>query len=754
MRSASRCLAAALLGAVLGLLATAGIAVAQEWTPPPGAPPWCEPPPGPCIPPTDQPSPPPPPPSPPPPEPTPTPVETVTQEPSPTPTKKQPTSDQQGDQQGGQQGSGGDPGEFGNAPTVQIPNVPLRIGESTPVPITLSGLNPQDDPIVEAAITITGGIGQIGATRGSTLTYTMSATQLAGVLQDLVVTPESAEVGIRLVAYPKGKPNEGISAGRTLLVSGYVESPSPTFSTPAPAPTQASTAPVPEPKPTRSEVVVAASPRPSASPTPEITLAAYDPMDRPQRTVDTTVAAVALIGVTAVAAGSVATGFTAASGGPAPAPQGPSGSGDSRAPANASRREEVAAMLSPGDSGSFLAIDANLEGLAAAAGVASARRRRTWNLPFTKHVDRAAAAIFGVAVRISPLGARMVADSTYLRAMLGSVAVIPVLAGLVLGVLAALDVNGLALAPAALILGLVIFLGTLDALAGFVAVAVFTIGIVLSGGIADASSVRTLLGLAILGFGPALIAGASRPMRRPGHEYTVWERIGDFVVIPLVGAFVVQGTIKALPALSGYDLPIAQQANAMALVALAGLLLRVSLEEVAARAYPERIAEVAPPDIPQHSVPRRLILIVVRTALFGFVAAAFIGTVWQLWVGLAVFAAAELCVLLTPRMPNSSALFHAVPVGVPRFVFIVLAAIGLGTLASLLLNDDADIARTSFVLLLIPGLALSALGMFAKEPKEGDVRWYMRPSLRTAYRVGGILMVIVAIWLTQFATTS
>jgi uncharacterized membrane protein YjjP (DUF1212 family) len=83
-------------------------------------------------------------------------------------------------------------------------------------------------------------------------------------------------------------------------------------------------------------------------------------------------------------------------------------------------------------------------------------------------------------------------------------------------------------------------------------------------------------------------------------------------------------------------------------------------------------------------------------------------------------------------MPNSPALFHAVPVGVPRFVLIVIVAIGLGTLASLLLDNGADIARTSFVLLLLPGLALAALGMFGREPSDGDVRWYMRRECETS----------------------
>jgi hypothetical protein len=48
----------------------------------------------------------------------------------------------------------------------------------------------------------------------------------------------------------------------------------------------------------------------------------------------------------------------------------------------------------------------------------------------------------------------MIADSTYLRAMFGSAAVLGPLAGLVLGILGVLDVQGLALAPTTVLLGM------------------------------------------------------------------------------------------------------------------------------------------------------------------------------------------------------------------------------------------------------------------------------------------------------------
>ena len=731
------------------LVMGAGLAQAEDWTPPPGAPPGCQPPPGECFPPPEG--------SPtgptqaPMPAPSPTSAPTSTTAPKLPAESKQPQSSYSprsqdpsstDDQESGGTGSG-DQGldassDGGDAPTLQVAQASLRIGEPIRVPISILGLNPNENPEVEAIITISGGVGQVGGTIGSTLTFLTQASDLVPLLKDLAITAESPAVTINVRAYPVGKPEAAIFASRafTALGSQVSVTPTPTQTMQLVSTTPPSQAPLAGSAPTTS--------------TRTIALPAYDPLDEPEATVSTTVAAVALIGAVGLAAGSVATGLSGVTGGSTSVP---SGSTDPRGSGSPGRREEQAiSMLAPGDSGSFLAIDTNLQGLAAAAGAARLRRRAsTFRLPLTEQFDHAMAVLFAAISRVSPLGARMVGDATYVRAMFGSAAMLAPIAGMVLGILAVLDVRGLALAPAVALLGSIIFLGTLDAFAGFAAVIVFGIGIAVSGGITEISSVRTLLGLAILGFGPALIAGASRPMRRPERSYAAWERIGDFVIIPLVGAFAVQGTVKALPALSGYDMPIANQANLLALVGLVGLLMRICLEELAARAYPERIKAVAPPDLPPHSIGRRLVLIAVRTFLFGFAAIAFIGNVWQLWAGLAVFAAAEMCLLLAPKMPNSPAVYHIVPVGVPRFVFIVLVAIGLGTLATLLIGDGADLARYSFVLLLIPGLVLSALGMFGREPRDGDVRWYLRPALRNLYRIGGVIMVIAAVWLTQFS---
>ncbi|MSY17266.1 MAG: hypothetical protein F2675_05085 [Actinobacteria bacterium] len=44
----------------------------------------------------------------------------------------------------------------------------------------------------------------------------------------------------------------------------------------------------------------------------------------------------------------------------------------------------------------------------------------------------------------------------------------------------------------------------------------------------------------------------------------------------------------------------------------------------------------------------------------------------------------------------------------------------------------------------VPGFLLALLGLVAREPKEGDTRWYTRPTMTMVYRVGGVVMLIFA----------
>lgn len=637
----------------------------------------------------------------------------------------------------------------GSPPSVVIDSVKLIVGQAVNVPIQFVGGDGGDETeLVEVVVTVTGGTAAIpGGSSGSTATIRGPFGTIKSSISGTTITATvPGAVGINVRGYPVGQPEEGVSGARDLTATAEpAPTPSPT-PTPTPSPSAPAKAAPQSIAPAVSETQVAA---PVVQTRSAIDLPKYEAIEEPKVVVGTTVAAVAVIAVVSVSAGAMAGG----AGGGAPSGGGAGGGAPSSSAirrAEAADRQDASHHATERASASLTGVDVSFAGVAAVIGAEGAGdRSKTWRLPLTPHIDRSSHNGILAVARFSPLSARFIADGIYLRAMFGSAALLLPILAVVLGVLGVINVNGLALAPSVALLGVITFIGALDAFAGLAAVVVFGAGVAISGGITGVDSVRTLLGLAVIGFGPALIAGSSRPLRRAGHEFDAWERVTDFAIIPLLGAFAVQSMVSSLSGLSGYEMPITQYANLIALIALIGLLARVSLEEFAARAYPARITAIAPADIPKPGTLQRTIVVIIRTVIFVFIAVAFIGNVWQLWVGALIFAAAQLCEVFASKMPNNPKLFHAVPVGIPKMVFILLISLGVTTLLTLVLGTNADLARFAFVFLMLPGLLLAALGMFGREPIEGDTRWYLRPNMRLWYRAGGVLLLVAAIYITQ-----
>lgn len=657
-----------------------------------------------------------------------------------------------------------DPGQNqqGSPPTIVIAAGELVAGQPGSVTVSLVGGDvPAGDmglPIV-ISLTVDNGIiqAQDGTSGREGKVIGPYGTVRSGV--SFNITPErEGPISLRVAASPVDKPQDGIAASSTATVApGVPASPSPS---PSPEPASASAAAQPS-------APAASPPAPASEPTPSLEpraakapdLPAYRALDEPEQVVDTTVTAVAVIGIVgvgaaAVAGGTLPVGGAPTPGGPSPAAPGSGGQQSSGGDRLASERRHDQAIADRYAAEDHSRAAGDLAGLGSAEhtdwSATAPDRARALAPPLTSALDAASTALAVRVASFSPLTLRMINDNAYLRAMLGSAALMLPIAAIVLGVMAGLQVDGVAMAPAVTLVAVIAFIGTLDALSGLLAFLAFTAIVAVSGGIVGPDSVRTLLGLLVIGCGPALIAGASRPIRRPRDRTTGWERLSDVVLIPLIGAFAVQGMVRALPGLSGYAMPIAESANTIALVVLAGLLARVALQELVARAYPARLAAATPRNVPSPGMGQRMAASVIRTALFAFVAVAFIGNSWQLWLGTALFAATQVFELLAPRMPNSPTLFHIVPVGIPKLVVIVMASLAIGTWLSLLLGEDTDLARTSFALLIVPGFLLAALGMFGREPAPGDTRWYERDSMRVVYRVGGICMLILGIALTQF----
>jgi len=373
-------------------------------------------------------------------------------------------------------------------------------------------------------------------------------------------------------------------------------------------------------------------------------------------------------------------------------------------------------------------------------------RSRTWQWPGTARVDRFSSALPQRVAPASPTLALVLNDGGYLRALLGSAALVFPVIGVLLGVLSVHDTGGRTLPPAFGLAMALAVLSVLDASAGFAGLAIFVAGVVAFGGVTTLNHVRTLLGLSALWFAAPLIAGTVRPMRR-APTTTVkehWDRMADVVIGSLFGAWAVEQILGGLPGLAGVPaLPIADKAKAAALIVLAALAVRLVFETIAAHWYPTRLRQVHRGPIPGSSAAQHLWAALIGGAIFVFVAVPYIGPCWQLWAGGAVFAVPLTLRIYKDRFPNARRLYSVLPQGILRaVVLLVVGGLCGGLVLNLFQSHPKQLIRDSFVLLSLPCFAVSMLDLFARDGEVLNAPHWLRQLMGTFVLVAGLLLVI------------
>ena len=384
-------------------------------------------------------------------------------------------------------------------------------------------------------------------------------------------------------------------------------------------------------------------------------------------------------------------------------------------------------------------------------------RSKSWRLPnikWTVWAERFTHSIATQVNRVSPLMGRMVVDGSYLRAMYGALALATWMLAIGLTILTVIQTGGEALPPKPLTMIALILIGVLDAGAAMLASTLVIIGTAILGGFSSIPAGRTTIGLVILWVAPSLIASAARPLRRPRPityelnemQKWQWERAGDYVVGPLLAALAVRTMVKGLPALAGLHLPIVNQANLLAILTALFVLTRYALEENASRNYPLRLQLVEASELNEPFTAQRHFSLVLRALLFALVALPFMGNVWQLYVGTAMFIFPAILSAYAHHLPRLPQLFQIIPTGIPQFTLMLYIGAAYSAWVSTLFHG-ATSARMGFVLLSIPGFVISILNQFAGEPEPGVVKWYMRENFKWVYRIGAIYLILSAAYL-------
>jgi hypothetical protein len=457
----------------------------------------------------------------------------------------------------------------------------------------------------------------------------------------------------------------------------------------------------------------------------------YDPLDNPEDTQSTQVAAFALLG--ALAAGKAASGDK---------------NSESKSDENSDATDEKSRddFEESEDSEDLASVGAG--GLALIKRSSSwGDRSRTWRHKSTESIDRTWRSRAEAISSFSPLAARTIGDGSYLRAMLGSFSIFTYPIAVVLGIWALVDVDRQALPPATWLVIAIALLGTLDAMAGFFAAAIYAIGIAVSGNIFTREEVLTVAGVMIIFFAPALLASAIRPVRRLiSSDDDRWERITDYALVGLLSYFTLSKVVGALNGLSGLKLPISADAKQIALIVAIAITARIILEDIATYLYPVRLETVSP-DYKEPTTFQQVISLEFKTFLFVTLAIPFVGFNIQLLIGTFFFLLPSILGLTVGgKYPKIPGLGRILPKGALKIIVMIFVGSIFANWAESLFENPEDFIPWSFALLAIPGLVFKFAGDFAEKP---GYDWRKTDIGRMVYRIGGIAIYILIVQMVR-----
>ena len=293
-------------------------------------------------------------------------------------------------------------------------------------------------------------------------------------------------------------------------------------------------------------------------------------------------------------------------------------------------------------------------------------RSRTWRTPWVHDYQRILVRIYEATSRYSLILPRTLSDGMWARAMFGSAALLLWVAGITVGI-SSLIQTGFSVVPAsfAIILAIIV-LGVLDAMAGLLAWATISLGALVTGHLTTMDDFLTIVGIGLLAVSLSFFAHHLRPIRRHIHSGLgpVFDRCADYAISPVIVAFTALGLAEGLNGLSGLELVSHEDLLYVELVTGAAVAIRMILEDLAIRHYPQRCKAVSFPRHHMPSRPWRLAAIACRTIITFLVFGAFIG-----YGGFALGAALLLAVPLLmdvfrSRVPRIRGLHQFLPEGI------------------------------------------------------------------------------------------
>ena len=459
----------------------------------------------------------------------------------------------------------------------------------------------------------------------------------------------------------------------------------------------------------------------------------YDPASEPEKNSAAQVAGFAAVSV--LAAGGAATAMSGSSS------SGSSGGGAARtASASVARREEeMASNKSLLEEIDHLSLKRKQDKVIAKIKPGPGDNSFTWRLPYTQKVEDYFYVTSQKANRFAPLMAKLFADAAYLRAMIGSLSLITFPLAILLGLNALQDVENQALPPTWIVIATIAGLGLIDAFAGFLVSFIYVAGILMAGNLTTLPEILTVLGTTSLFFTPALVATSFRPLRR----YTLnWdhrlERIGDYLIASVLTGWTLSKIIATFNVLAGVQLAIVADANKVGIAIGFFVFIRMFAEDMATYFYPQRLGK----NVIEFGAPgkvQQLFSLVGKSFMFLLVTQSFVGLNLQLIIGTIFFAIPILIkIVMGNRLPKVKYLSYILPKGTIRLIVMTISGTLCAEFSSQFFANPRDLLTWGFVILSVPGLVFSMMGLFADESHKLD--WKKSNPGKLVYLAGALVV--------------
>jgi hypothetical protein len=263
--------------------------------------------------------------------------------------------------------------------------------------------------------------------------------------------------------------------------------------------------------------------------------------------------------------------------------------------------------------------------------------------------------------------------------------------------------------------------------------------------------IRYLLAMFILGFAPSIMATTFRKIRRPAIESLsdAWERVIDLALIGFISVLTVMSLVGSVSAFAGATVPLGADVKPIALAIAAVAVLRVVIEEGAAKFAPNRLDRLNPTEVPGTFAWQPWASLALKATVLIVMIGGMVGMGWHLWVGTFLIFLPGIIGMVFPELPSFKWIHEFIPGGVGALAFATLISSWSGQLVNALLGKSELYGQLSFILIPLPVILIAIIGMFAKQ----EEKLWQRTGKNWLYIAGGIAVFVFTIQVTEFFPT-